>query len=240
MNNPLLSVSHLGKEYHHGGQKIIGIKDISFSLQKRECFGIVGESGSGKSTLGRLIAGLDTPTQGKVDLKGHQVQMIFQNPFSAVNPRMKLSEILLEPLVIQHVGTKQERLSKVREILSQIGLPQFLLDRYPSELSGGQLQRAVIGRSLLFSPQLLVADEPTASLDVSIQAQMMELLLNMRERTGMALVLISHDLNLVRRLCPRLAVLEQGELAELGETRKIWENPQSDAAKKLISGCFHF
>ncbi len=240
MSEPLLSVSHLTKEYRFKEQTVMGIQDISFSLCGGECLGIVGESGSGKSTLGRLIAGMDTPTAGTVSFQGERVQMIFQNPFASVNPRMKLSEILSEPLSISHIGTRRQRFKRVEEVLSQIGLPPTVLNCYPGELSGGQLQRAVIGRSLICSPELLVADEPTASLDVSIQAQMIKLLLEIRETTGMALIFISHDLPLVRHLCGRIAVLDRGKLAELGETEKIWENPESEAAKKLLAGRLNF
>lgn len=232
----LLRVSHLSREYRVGKNKVTGIRDVSFSLEKGEILGIVGESGSGKSTLGRLIAGLDTPTDGKVEFNGERVQMVFQNPFSSVNPRMKLAQIISEPWKIQKIGSERERRNKVQEILTQVGLPVSCMDSYPRELSGGQLQRAVIGRSLMLTPSLLVADEPTASLDVSMQAQIIQLLLSVRERTGMGLILISHDLELIRYLCRYLVVLDHGSLAEFGETKTIWDNPKSNAAKALLSG----
>jgi oligopeptide/dipeptide ABC transporter ATP-binding protein len=217
-------------------QVLHALRDVSFALQRGEILGIVGESGSGKSTLGRLALRLHQPSEGTVlfdqqDLEVlrqrdnrllcRSVQMVFQDPNSALNGRMTIERCLLEPLQIHGLGDRKSRAYCVRELLELVGLPDSVLSRYPHELSGGQKQRVVIARALALGPQVLVADEAVAALDASVKAQICNLLLDLRERLGLSIVFISHDLPLVQTLCDRVLVLYLGEVMEIAPVREF-------------------
>ena len=211
----LLVGEHITKQYQPPKkEESRGIIDVSLVIRRGEFYGIVGRSGAGKSTLARVLAGIERPEQGTVTFYGKEVQMIFQNPFSAVNPKMNIEQIIMEPWTIRRWKKKRERKAKVEQMLELVGLPKSIKNHYPSEVSGGQLQRVVIARSLMLSPDLLIADEITASLDTTIQKQIMELLLQLREKTGLTCILISHNLAMVKQMCDRVSIVEHGKMIE--------------------------
>lgn len=227
------------------------LHQVSFELQQGEVLGIVGESGSGKSTLARVIMGLQAPSEGNVYWKSQpittlqrsqpqayrkQVQMIFQDPLDALNPRMTVAQIIEEPLryLTPHLS-RAAREQKVREIITTMGLTKNQLNRYPHEFSGGQCQRIGIARAMVVAPELLVCDEPVSALDVSIQAQIINVLLGLKQQQGLSMLFISHDLSIVRHLCDRVLVLYKGEIAELAETETLYRSPKSDYTKRLLA-----
>ena len=214
----LLQVHNVTKQYVQKGGGRTGIEGISFTIQRGEFYGVVGESGAGKSTLG-----------------GKEIQMVFQNPFSAVNPKMKIEKVIMEPWNIRKIGSFKERKKKVEEMLSMVGLESSLKNRYPLEVSGGQLQRVLLARSLMLEPDLLIADEMTASLDSTVQKQMMELLLELRQKRSFACMLISHDLPLVYQMCERAMVIQKGKCVEEGMVTDLWNAPKSEATKTLLN-----
>lgn len=212
------------------------LRDVTFTLRRGEILGVVGESGSGKSTLGRLALRLHEPSEGTVsldhqdleDLRRHDnrtlcrsIQMVFQDPNSALNGRMTIEQCLLEPLQIHGVGTAAMRAARVRDLLGLVGLPESVRTRHPHELSGGQKQRVVIARALALAPRVLVADEAVAALDASVKAQICNLLLDLRERLGLSILFISHDLPLVQTLCDRVLVLYLGEVMEIAPVGEL-------------------
>ncbi|MCL4114258.1 UNVERIFIED_CONTAM: hypothetical protein GTU68_038135 [Idotea baltica] len=231
------------------------LKDVSFSLSENEILGVVGESGSGKSTLARTILQLQKPTSGKLKFAGadyaslnkqqqqrmrKDIQLIFQDPLDALNPRMTISQIIAEPLqnlmpVLTKKLTKQEISEKVSEMMEAIGLQAAQLNRYPHEFSGGQCQRIGIARAMIVDPKLLICDEPVSALDVSIQAQIINLLMDLKEQTKMSMIFISHDLSIVRQVCDRILVLYKGEIVEMGKAEDIYSNPQHEYTKKLLN-----
>lgn len=214
----------------------LAVKQVSLTMQKNEIVGLVGESGSGKSTLGRLLCGLIAPSSGQILFHGSpltalrptQIQMIFQDPTSSLNPRMKIKTILKEPTDIHHLPDRTD------ELLQLVGLPNFH-DRYPHELSGGQRQRVSIARALSLNPELLICDEPISSLDVSIQAQIINLLLRLHKELGLTLLFIAHDLAVVRYMCTRVAVMYQGEIVETQETEALFTNPSHPYTRLLLA-----
>ena len=224
--------------------------DVSLSIYPGEFVGIVGESGSGKSTLARIIAGLDEPSEGRIIVAGTDVtrggeearkgrletlQMVFQDPQSALNPRRMVQSLLTQVFEADHRHhTAQERAERALEILAEIGLPRDALRRYPSQLSGGQRQRVNIGRALCATPRLLVADEIVSGLDVSVQAQILNLLLRLRDELDISLLLISHDLSVVRHICSRVLVMENGLVVESGATEEVFANPQHPYTQLLL------
>ncbi len=231
------------------GAEVFAIKNVSLEIKKGEILGLVGESGCGKSTLGNCILKLLKPTSGEILFEGEDIsrlkgaklksfrqsaQLIFQNPFSSLNPKMKISEILEEPLIINGVKNKKTRREKVSEIIDLVSLSQDDLNRYPHEFSGGQRQRIAIARALILKPKFLVADEPVSALDVSIQAQIINLLLELKSKFDITYLFISHDLNVVRYLCDRIAIMNTGEIVELNTTEEIFNNPQNEYTKKLL------
>lgn len=221
----LLKVEHVTKEFDKKDQiKKKGIYDISFQIKRGENYGIIGKSGAGKSTLARVITGMERPNKGSVTFFGKEMQMIFQNPYSSVNPKMNMKQIIEEPWVIRKIGTRKDRECKVQEMLRKVQLEETFTTRYPSELSGGQLQRVVIARSLMLQPDLIVADEMTASLDVMVRQKMIELLLQLKEEFKMSCIFISHDLQLVNHICDRVMVLEQGQCIEEKECKRYGIN----------------
>ena len=226
------------------------VDEVSFSINEGEMFGLVGESGSGKSTTGRCILRLIEPTSGEVLFRGEQVlqfsrarmrqarrdmQIVFQDPYSSLNPRMKARDIVEEPLIIHKLGTRLERRDRVAELFSLVGLDPSHLARYPHEFSGGQRQRIGIARALALNPALIIADEAVSALDVSIQAQVVRLMLELRERLKLTYLFIAHDLRLVEHICSRVAVMYLGRIVELGETRSLFESPRHPYTRALLS-----
>nr|WP_253773522.1 ATP-binding cassette domain-containing protein [Goodfellowiella coeruleoviolacea] len=229
------------------GRAVAALRGVSFSVTAGQRFGIVGESGSGKSTLIRLLAGLDQPTEGTVRFRGQRVsgrperqlgflrrelQVVFQDPMGSLDPRMRVRDIIAEPLVAQgHPDTA----GRVAELLEAVGLPQEAAGRFPHQFSGGQRQRVSIARALAPRPSVLVADEPVSALDVSVRAQILNLLADLVERYALTLVFVSHDLSVVRHVCDTVAVLRAGELVELGPVDRVYRAPEHPYTRELLA-----
>ncbi len=253
---PLLEVRNLVKHFvrkqglFRPASVVRAVDDVSFAIETGEMFGLVGESGSGKSTTGRCILRLIEPTSGDVLFRGENVlqfsrarmrlarrdmQIVFQDPFSSLNPRMRVGDIVEEPLVIHRLGAKRERQARVAELFQLVGLEPDHLRRYPHEFSGGQRQRIGIARALALNPALIVADEAVSALDVSIQAQVVRLLLELQERLQLTYLFIAHDLRLVENICSRVAVMYLGKIVEMGDTRAIFAQPTHPYTRALLS-----
>lgn len=230
---------------------IRAVDGVSFTIDQGESFGLVGESGCGKTTLARCVLRLLEPTAGQIFFMGKdflalsgvqlrrqrkRIQAVFQDPYGSLNPRMSIGKIVEEPLAIHHLGTHRERKEQVGELLQMVGLDDKQLNRYPEELSGGQRQRVALARALVTHPDLLVADEPVSSLDISIQAQIVNLLQTLKREFQLTLLFISHGLPIVRHLCDRVAVMCQGRIVELTKTREIFENPLHPYTRELLEG----
>lgn len=229
--------------------KVQANKGINFQIYRNDIVGIVGESGCGKSTLAKVMVGLQKPTSGEVLFKGEQlgwgrsarkqmgksVSVVFQDPATSLNPRMSVQQQLLDPLNVHGVGSHSDRLSRVRELLSLVGLPQSALNVLPRQISGGQRQRVAIARALVLEPDLIIADEPTSALDVSVRAQVLNLLLDLKREMGLGLVFISHDINTVRYVSDRICVMLGGEIVEENTTEEIFGNPQHEYTRELLS-----
>ena len=247
MAKPLLSVDRLSVTFN---RRHTVVDDISFSIARGEAFGLVGESGSGKSTTARCILRLLEPTAGKVRLDGEdllavsgdrlralrrRIQIVFQDPYASLNPRMKVRDLVAEGLIVHGIERNQHaRDVRVRELIELVGLDASALPRYPHAFSGGQRQRIAIARALAVEPDILVCDEPVSSLDVSIQAQILNLFADLRERLGLTILLIAHDLAIVRHLCDRVAVMEAGRIVEVGSTTGIYSAPQHAYTRELL------
>jgi oligopeptide/dipeptide ABC transporter ATP-binding protein len=217
---------------------IRAVDGVSLEIRRGEFFGLVGESGCGKSTLGRLIAKIIQPTSGKIifngeditfkKLKGEKrrkIQMIFQNPFSSLNPKMKVKDLILEGIIIHKIYPKSKLKEKLEELLESCGLGMEFAERFPDELSGGQRQRVAIARTIAVEPEVLVADEPTSSLDVSVRAQILELFEDIRRKMNLSIFFISHDLHTIRAYADRVAVMYLGEIVEIGQKDQIFSRP---------------
>jgi peptide/nickel transport system ATP-binding protein/oligopeptide transport system ATP-binding protein len=227
------------------------VDDIEFEVMRGETFGIVGESGSGKSTTARLITRLLDPTAGEVRFEGRDItalrgaglkpvrrelQMVFQDPYSSLNPRKTIGSIVGEPLAIHRVQSdRAARKRAVRELLDTVGLNPEHYNRYPHEFSGGQRQRVGIARALALHPKLLIADEPVSALDVSIQAQVLNLLRDLQRRLGLTMVFISHDLSVVRHMCDRIAVMHDGRIVELQSNEALYDSPRDPYTQALLA-----
>jgi ABC-type oligopeptide transport system ATPase subunit len=252
----LVEVRHLVKHFTRGGgvlrpkTLVPAVDDVSFDIEEGEMYGLVGESGSGKSTIGRCMLRLIEPTAGEMRFRGENIlgfdrtklrharrdmQMIFQDPFSSLNPRMRARTIVEEPLVIHAIGTRQQRRERVEELFSLVGLDTAHLDRYPHEFSGGQRQRIGLARALALKPSFIIADEPVSALDVSIQAQVIDLLLELQQRLKLTYLFIAHDLRLVRQICARVSVMYLGKIVESGRTESIFNNPHHPYTRALLS-----
>lgn len=250
----LLDVQHLSHVFKLSRHAVIrAVDDVSFQMKQGEIFGLVGESGSGKSTVARCIMNIYQPTTGRILYSGINVcdrgvfrknrtmlessrQIIFQDSTSSLNQRMKVAEIIAEPMLIQHIRPPRGSLRAEAEYqLRYVGMDAAFLDKYPSELSGGQRQRVAIARALSMEPELLVADEPIASLDVSIQAQIVNLFKHLRQEHGVSILFIAHDLAMVEFLCDRVGVMYHGRLVEVGPTNALFNNPLHPYTQALLS-----
>jgi ABC-type oligopeptide transport system ATPase subunit len=252
----LLDVRHLVKHFMRRQglfaptSTVRAVDDVSFAIEAGEMFGLVGESGSGKSTLGRCILRLVEPTAGEVLFRGENVlqfssarmraarrdmQIVFQDPYSSLNPRMRVGDIVEEPLIIHRLGTRSERRARVAELFELVGLEADHLPRYPHEFSGGQRQRIGIARALALNPALVIADEAVSALDVSIQAQVVRLLMDLRARLALTFLFIAHDLRLVEHICNRVAVMYLGKIVEMGETNALFSQPAHPYTRALLS-----
>ena len=253
----ILEARNITKEYRVKGRKTLfaALKNVSFALQEGEVLGIVGESGSGKTTLSEIAGGLRKPTSGSVlfqnkdigEMKKAEwreyrksVQFIFQSPKESMNPYFTIRSILSEPLSINYPSmTKNEKEERIREMLIRVGMDgETTLSFRPSHFSGGQMQRIAIARALLLSPKVIVCDECTSALDVSLEAQIINLLSSLKKETGVSMIFISHDISLVRYIADRIMVMKDGVVVEEGETERVMSNPSSDYTKTLIETSF--
>jgi oligopeptide transport system ATP-binding protein len=253
---PLLEVTHLVKEFSRprglfASPAIVrAVDDVTFTIDEGETFGLVGESGSGKTTTGRCVLRLVEPTSGAVRFRDEDVlafsktrmrqarrdmQIVFQDPYSSLNPRMRVGDIVEEPLIIHRMGSKTERRSRVAELFDLVGLDASQLRRYPHQFSGGQRQRIGLARALALNPSLIVADEPVSALDVSVQAQIINLLMELQERLQLTYLFIAHDLRLVRHICSRVAVMYLGKIVEMGPTDALFADPAHPYTRALLS-----
>ena len=258
MSEVLLSAQNIVKHFPiHGGllsrqvAAVKAVQNISFELKKGETLGLVGESGCGKSTLGRCLIKLIEPSSGKIFFKGQDItnasgeklrelrkhmQIIFQDPYASLNPRMTIGSILEEPLIIHNLyKTEAERLARVRELIDLVGLRPEHLSRYPHEFSGGQRQRVGIARALAVNPELIICDEPVSALDVSIQAQVINLLMELQQKLGLTYVFIAHDLKVVEHVSTKVAVMYLGEIVEYANAEELYTNPKHPYTKALLS-----
>jgi ABC-type oligopeptide transport system ATPase subunit len=253
---PLVEVRHLVKEFTRkqsmfkAPTAVRAVDDVSFAIEPGETFGLVGESGSGKTTTGRCILRLVEPTSGEVAFKGESVlgfdrarmrqarrdmQIVFQDPYSSLNPRMTAGAIIEEPLTIHRVGSRAERKARVAELFELVGLDPGHVSRLPHQFSGGQRQRIALARALALQPAFLIADEPVSALDVSVQAQVINLLLQLQAQLNLTYLFIAHDLRLVRHVCQRVAVMYRGRIVEMGVTEALFETPIHPYTRALLS-----
>jgi oligopeptide transport system ATP-binding protein len=252
----LVEVSHLVKQFtrdtglFRSGTRVAAVDDVSFSIDEGEMFGLVGESGSGKTTTGRCMLRLVEPTSGEVRFRGDDVlefsrrrmrearrhmQIVFQDPYSSLNPRMRARQIVEEPLVIHKLGARPERQERVAELFRLVGLNPVHLDRYPHQFSGGQRQRIGLARALALNPSFLILDEPVSALDVSVQAQVVNLLVDLQRQLKLTYLFIAHDLRLVEHICSRVAVMYLGKIVEMGPTASLFAAPQHPYTRALLS-----
>lgn len=243
----LLRVEHLCKIFKAGREQLKAVDDVSFDIRKGEVFGLVGESGCGKTTTGRTVIRIYDATSGDIFFKGHKInnarrkrhvdgiQMIFQDPVASLNPRMTVREIVAEGLVVKGIRDRELIDRKVYEMLELVGLVREHAGRYPHEFSGGQRQRIGIARALIMNPELLIADEPISALDVSVQAQVINLLNDLREKLGLTVLFIAHDLSVVKYFCDRVGVMCRGKLVELATSEELFSYPLHPYTKALLS-----
>ncbi len=237
----ILTVNNLNAYYkkrikgRFASERVHILKDISFSMREGEILGLVGESGCGKSTLAKTILHMVSDYNGEIVLKDEHPQMVFQDPFMSLNPGKTVGFILEEPLRNLTGMSPEKRREKAEEMLSRVGLSEKYMDHLPGELSGGQRQRVCIAASLMIGPKLLIADEPVSALDVTVQAQVIDLLMKLKKELGLSILFISHDLRVVYKLCDRVIVMKDGKIQEMGSSRDVYFNPKSDYTKKLLN-----
>ncbi len=255
-STPIIRVRNLKRDFKVGSRGkdkgiLRAVNDASFDVMPGETLGVVGESGSGKSTIGRMLVGLLPATGGEIELFGetitgprgkralakvrHRLQFVFQDPHAAMNPRMRISDVIAEPIDIKGGWSRKDRADRVAELLELVGLSASFADRFPHEFSGGQRQRIVIARALALDPDFIVCDEAVAALDVSMQAQVINLLMDLQDRLGLSYLFIAHDLAVVRAVSTRIAVLYAGEIVELAEKRDLYEDPKHPYTQALLA-----
>lgn len=254
---PLIQVKNLKKYYPvktgiipHVTDYVKAVDGVSFSIYEGEILGLVGESGCGKTTIGKLLTGLEKPTEGAILYRGMdildwtakeqkkyrtKIQMIFQDPYSSLNPRKHIYEILAAPMLYHGISDKQTVEKDVKELLELVGMPQSALGRYPHEFSGGQRQRIGIARALSLKPEFIVCDEPVSALDVSVQAQILNLLKSLQKELQLTLLFIGHGLGAVHYVSDRIAVMQNGRMVELGDAREVFHHPQQEYTKMLLN-----
>jgi ABC-type oligopeptide transport system ATPase subunit len=253
---PLVDVCGLVKHFVRGkgllrsGTLVKAVDDVSFSIEEGETFGLVGESGSGKTTTGRCMLRLIEPSGGEVRFRGENVlvfpprrmrearremQIVFQDPYSSLNPRMRARQIVEEPLIIHRLGGRATRRERVLELFRLVGLDPAQLERYPHEFSGGQRQRIGLARALALNPSFLILDEPVSALDVSVQAQVVNLLMSLQQQLKLTYLFIAHDLRLVEHICNRVAVMYLGKIVEMGPAASLFGSPQHPYTRALLS-----
>lgn len=257
MNDPVLKVENLSKTFKIKGTKLFekpkilkAVNDVSFEVIEGETLGVIGESGCGKTTLGKCIIQLHNPSSGEIlyndkkinglknsDLKNvrKDIQIIFQDPYSSLDPRKTVGAIIEEPMIIHKIGTPVERKQKVIELLKEVGLDTFHVNRYPHEFSGGQRQRINVARALALNPKVIVCDEPVSALDVSVQAQVLNLFKNLQKKFNLTYIFISHDLSVVKYISDRIAIMYLGKIIELGDSKNIYKDPKHPYTKALFS-----
>ncbi len=254
MNSPLIEARNLSKSFAIGGgflakKKVVrAVEDVSLQIQRGETFGLVGESGCGKSTIGRTLLRLYEPTSGQIFFEGSDItkanmrpyrkkmQIVFQDPYASLDPRMTVGDIVGEPLDIYHAyESKAERREKILELLNLVGLNSEHMNRYPHEFSGGQRQRVSIARSMALRPDFMVCDEPISALDVSIQAQVINMLMELQQKLNMTYLFIAHDLNVVRHISKRVGVMYLGSLVEVCDANELYKNPLHPYTQALLS-----
>ena len=248
--SPLLAVEGLTKHFGRAPHLVRAVENVSFHVAQGEVLGLVGESGSGKSTIGRLVLRLIDPTSGVIRFNGEDIstkperqlralrrnaQMVFQDPYASLNPRLRVRDIIGEALDAHRLAAGARRTERIGELLETVGLPASHMSRFPHEFSGGQRQRIGIARALAVEPKLIVADEPVSALDVSVQAQVINLMQDLRQRFGLAMLFISHDLDVVELMCDRIAVLYLGRIVEIGTTRDVSTNPRHPYTRALLA-----
>jgi oligopeptide transport system ATP-binding protein len=257
VNHKLLQIRDLKKYYpvtagilsrHVGDVK--AVDGVTLEISEGEIIGLVGESGCGKSTLGKIIPRLEEPTSGKIMFRGtdvtklgrkelrelrREIQLIFQDPDASLDPRMTVGDSVCEPLVIHNIGDEKKRTRRVAELMEQVGLEAGQAELYPHEFSGGQKQRIGIARALAMNPRLIIADEPVSALDVSIQAQILNLMMDIQEKFGLAYLLIAHDLSVIRHMAHRVAIMYLGKIVELASNKELFENPLHPYTEALLS-----
>ena len=254
---PLIQVKNLKKYYPvktgiipHVTDYVKAVDGVSFSIYEGEILGLVGESGCGKTAIGKLLTGLEKPTEGAILYRGMdildwtakeqkkyrtKIQMIFQDPYSSLNPRKHIYEILAAPMLYHGISDKQTVEKDVKELLEMVGMPQSALGRYPHEFSGGQRQRIGIARALSLKPEFIVCDEPVSALDVSVQAQILNLLKSLQNELQLTLLFIGHGLGAVHYVSDRIAVMQNGRIVELGDAREVFHHPQQEYTKMLLN-----
>lgn len=250
-NTPKLEIKHLKKYFKTPSGLLHAVDDVSFTIEKGHTLGVVGESGCGKTTLGRTVLRLTEPTEGEIYFDGQDItklgkadmkklrqkmQLIFQDPYASLNPRLSVSEIIREPMEVGKMyKIKQEIHSRVKELMDVVGLAPRLINAYPHELDGGRRQRIGIARALATNPEFIVCDEPVSALDVSIQAQILNLMMDLQEERELAYMFITHDMSVVKHISTEIAVMYLGQCVELAPTEELFENPQHPYTKALLS-----